>query len=386
MTDLSKTYLPAMESACTSTADLSSITEVVPTTVNWILLAHLQEHAPPQRMPVQNQPFTVGRHSKNTLTVSNGTVSGRHAELILAGNDMLVRDCESTNGTLLNGRRIKDVEVLNDGDILHFGNVMLTVRKDHGQTLDNTAPLEFVSEAIAQVQFDSLLSRPGVEPCFQPIINLVTQQRTGYEVLTRSHMTGLETPAKMFKIAAQRTSEAILSRICRVEGMRAGASLAPDMKLYLNTHPAELNDDALIDSLHDLRERHPLARIVLEVHESAVTSVGYLRTLRAALQSLDMELAYDDFGAGQARLTELIEVPPDILKFDIKLVRGLSSATPAARTTIAGLVRIVKELNVVPLAEGVETQEEARICRDLGFNLAQGFLFGKGEPVQKWIT
>ncbi len=103
------------------------------------------------------------------------------------------------------------------------------------------------------------------------------------------------------------------------------------------------------------------------------------------MNDLSIGLAYDDFGAGQARLTELIEVPPDVLKFDVKLVQGLPTATDARRSTIAGLIRIVKDLDVVPLAEGIETKEEAEICQELGFELAQGYLFGKGEPVKKWI-
>ena len=313
MTDFTKTYLSSLDDACTSDADLATATEVVPTTVSWVLLGHLSENAPPQKIPVQNQPFTIGRHASNTLTVSNGTVSGTHAEIILAGNDLLIRDRKSTNGTLLNGRRIKEVEILKDGDILHFGNVMFTVRQDQKENQAATVMLDFASEAIAQVQFDKLISRPGVEPYFQPVVDLVTLQRAGYEVLSRSQLVGLETPAKMFKIAAQRTSEAALSRVCRLEGMRASTKLDAQMKFYLNTHPAELNEDDLITSLQDLRERHPAANIVLEVHESAVTSVDFLRTLRAALDDLKMELAYDDFGAGQARLTELIEVPPDIL-------------------------------------------------------------------------
>jgi EAL domain-containing protein (putative c-di-GMP-specific phosphodiesterase class I) len=158
------------------------------------------------------------------------------------------------------------------------------------------------------------------------------------------------------------------------------------MHFYLNTHPAELNDQDLIDSLFDLRRRYPSSSIVLEVHESGVTSVDYLRHLRTVLNDLSIGLAYDDFGAGQARLTELIEVPPDVLKFDVKLVQGLPTATDARRSTISGLIRIVKDLNVVPLAEGIETQEEADICRELGFVLAQGYLFGKGEPTAKWIN
>ena len=81
---------------------------------------------------------------------------------------------------------------------------------------------------------------------------------------------------------------------------------------------------------------------------------------------------------------ELIEVPPDILKFDVKFVQGLSCAATSRRTTVASLIGIVKDLNVIPLAEGIETEQAAAICRDLGFELAQGYLFGRAAPADHW--
>lgn len=387
MKEFSDTCLSAFDQVLDAGAPKSGSTQPAADCASvWVLYAHVQDNVSAQRLPIKCQPFTIGRHPDNSLSISNGTVSGYHAEVLTAGEELLIRDLNSTNGTLLNGRRVQTVEPLRDGDILHLGNVMFTVRQENASLQFATVASDAASDAIAQVQFSTLLSRPGIEPYFQPIVNLHSGQRIGFEVLSRSHLIGLETPAKMFKIAAQRTSEAALSRVCRLEGMRVSESLDSGMQFYLNTHPVEVDDEHLIDSLTDLRERHPESKIVLEVHESGVTSVAFLRKLRSVLNDLNMGLAYDDFGAGQARLTELIEVPPDVLKFDVKLVQGLPTSNEARRSTIAGLIRIVKDLNVVPLAEGIETEEEASVCRDLGFELAQGYLFGKGEPAQKWIS
>ncbi|MCA9050813.1 MAG: EAL domain-containing protein [Planctomycetaceae bacterium] len=354
--------------------------------VQWALHGHLSENGTALRTPILSQPFTVGRHPDNSLSICNSTVSGYHAELLLANDSLLVRDRNSTNGTLLNGRRIQTVESLRDGDILHFGNVMFTVQRDHSVAPSETVTADAAGDAIAHVQFNTFLSRPGVEPYFQPIVRMDSQEVIGFEVLSRSHFVGLETPAKMFKVAAERTSEAALSRVCRLEGMRVATKFTDGLDFYLNTHPVELNQSELFDSLNDLRKRYPKQSIVLEVHESGVTSVAFLKSLRSLLNELDFRLAYDDFGAGQARLTELIEVPPDVLKFDVKLIQGLPTASDSRRSTVAGLIRIVRDLNVVPLAEGVETHEEAEICRELGFELAQGYLFGRGEPAAKWLS
>ena len=350
----------------------------------WVLCAQSERGESAKRFVINGQPFTIGRHPDNNLCIANPTVSGQHAELIVAGDQLLIRDHNSTNGTLLNGRPIQTVESLNESDILHFGSVMFILTRAVCQPNTQTMTEDNASEAIAQVQFANLLARPGIQPCYQPIVRLDTTERVGYEILSRSQFIGLETPDKMFRVAAQRTLESELSRVCRLEGMRCSAALGKDFRYYLNTHPEELNRPELIDSLHSLRNLYPDDSITLEVHESGVTSLEYLRELKAVLQDLNMQLAYDDFGSGQARLMELIEVPPHVLKFDVKFVQGLPTASDSRRSTIASLIRIVQDLGVAPLAEGVETEEEAAVCRELGFVLAQGYLFGKGEPASKW--
>lgn len=384
MTRLNETLLSELDDALGLTGETPTV-EPPSTELMWTLCGHLHEHSEAQRIAVKSQPFTVGRHPDNSVCVANSTVSGYHAEILITGDQLLVRDRDSTNGTLLNGRRLQTVEALRDGDILHFGNVMFTIRRESSMAETETVTSDAAGEAIAQVQFNTLIQRPGVDPCFQPIVRLDNHERVGFEVLSRSQFVGLETPAKMFKVAAQRTSEAVLSRVCRIEGMRASHQLDRAMVFYLNTHPVELNDEELFLSLFDLRQKYPDQSIMLEVHESGVTSLDFLRRLREVLTEIGFGLAYDDFGSGRARLTELIEVPPDVLKFDVQLIQGLPTATQARRSTVAGLIRIVKDLNVVPLAEGVETAEEADICRELGFELAQGYLFGKAEPASRWI-
>ena len=64
-------------------------------------------------------------------------------------------------------------------------------------------------------------------------------------------------------------------------------------------------------------------RLILEIHEEAVPDIGLLRQLRDQLAAHGVGLAYDDFGAGQSRLTELAEVPPDYIKLDMRLVRDI---------------------------------------------------------------
>ena len=262
---------------------------------------------------------------------------------------------------------------------------MYTLQSSTDENMSSTITADVSSEALAQVQFDKLLRRPALRPYYQPIIRLTDNACMGFEVLSRSYLLGLETPDKMFRVAATRNVEAQLSQVCRSEGLRIGTSLG-NARFYLNTHPVELQGTELFTSLEQLRSDFPDMQIVLEVHEGAVASSDVLRKVREVTRELKMGLAYDDFGAGQARLKELFEVPPDVLKFDVKFIHGLSFSPPQHRATIQSLIRIVRDLNVVPLAEGVESQEEAEICQELGFELAQGYFFGRPETASHWTT
>ncbi len=80
---------------------------------------------------------------------------------------------------------------------------------------------------------------------------------------------------------------------------------------------------------------------------------------------------------GQSRLVELMEVPPDYVKFDMALIRDIHKASPHKQKTLETLVKMVRNLGVAPLAEGIESHDESAVCTDMGFLFAQGFLFGK---------
>ena len=353
--------------------------------ISWELEWRPVPEASIQRVMLTCSPFTVGRHSDNKLCIPNPTVSGHHAELRLMHHVLFVRDLNSTNGTFVNGERVSGDATVRNSDTVQFGTAVFTVHERCDRTAGVTVSADAEGYALAHMQFDKLLTVPAVIPHFQPIVRLGNNERLGYEVLARSRLAGLESAQSMFQVATQRNREAELSNVLRFEGLQLARVLPPEMQLYLNTHPAELAWPGLLGSLRALRGQHPAARIVLEIHESAATAPDRLVELRGCLQELDIQLAYDDFGAGRSRLMELAEVPPDVLKFDMHLIRGLDQASPERRNVVKTLVELVRGLQVVPLAEGVETVEEAAACRDLGFELAQGYLFGRPADARHWV-
>src|SRR5262245_33998722 len=108
--------------------------------------------------------------------------------------------------------------------------------------------------------------------------------------------------------------------------------------------------------------------------------------LCSLLRDLNIGLAYDDFGAGQARLIELAEARPDYLKFDLKLIHGIDHGPAHRVKLLETLVRMARDLGVVPVAEGIESQGEHQVCKQIGFAVGQGFYYGKAMPATHYKT
>jgi EAL domain-containing protein (putative c-di-GMP-specific phosphodiesterase class I) len=347
----------------------------------WFLSGQFSQASTLRHIPLHSFPFRIGRRTDLSLCLPTPTVSTVHAELLARGDELILRDLNSTNGTYVNGRRIHGEERLKAEDLLHFADLPFRLMQHEADTSSRTQAEDVCDKALALVQFDTLMAERAVVPYFQPIVRIDTLVDIGYEVLGRSRMVGLQTPAAMFRAAAQLNLEVELSRMIRWEAIQISAALPRLPHLFVNTHAEELVRPGLQDSMRACREMHPEQPITLEIHEAAVTSPREMAELRAALNDIQIGLAYDDFGAGQTRLSELVEVPPDYLKFDMSLIRDIHQATSMRQQVLSTLVRMARELGIVTLAEGIENEGEARVCRELGFELAQGFFYGHPAPI-----
>lgn len=361
---------------------IDSSNNTMPAQMAWFLAGEGDTSFTVRNVPLDCSPFRVGRMRESSLYLPYPSVSKIHAELFLKGADWFVRDMGSTNGTFLNGRRIDSDEPLQPRDMLHFANQEFRVGRMKQSNPAETRQEDSTKLIQAACQFDKLFDVGMAIPFYQPIVSLTGAGLIGYEVLGRSLLEGLKNPAEMFKIAAHLKQSGELSRLFRSLGVSTGQSFPGSPNLFLNTHPFELDDPQLLDSMRKLRAEAPTQPLTLEVHESAASSPAQMKALRAALNELDIRLAYDDFGAGQDRLLDLAEVPPDYLKFDARLIRDIHLAAPSRRQMVGVLVRLARELNIAALAEGVESREESEVCQALGFEYAQGFFYGRPAPLE----
>ncbi|MEE9477568.1 MAG: EAL domain-containing protein [Roseateles sp.] len=342
---------------------------------------------------IERLPFSVGRDAGNDLAIESAGLSRRHAELRADEHGgLLIVDLGSTNGTFVNRERLTAPRRLQANDILHFCTAEFRLTHDE---VPATGPLaeppsaltRMVSQNVSQLsqnfvrheaQFLEFLAGRGRAAAAQPIVDAHGGQLRAYELLGRcAHPELPGSPMHLFMMAAALRREAELSAAFRSYGVAALAPKVPGVAVFVNTHPLETFTDEFFESLHGLLALPGSPQLVVEVHESAVVEVERMRELAARLHSIGVKFAYDDFGAGQARLNELAEVPAHVVKFDMGIVRNLHQASERKQRMVRDLVRMVLELGSVPLAEGVEQEAEAEICRDMGFQLIQGYLTGK---------
>jgi len=350
----------------------------------WLLVGKIGSSGESCTKLIDPVPFRVGRRPEASLMVPRTTISGLHAELFTADDRLFVRDLNSTNGTFINGTQISDVSELNEDDVVQFADVAFRVMHSIPKSDSNTASENFCDHALARVQFDKLLREEVITPYFQPIVNLGTGATEGFEVLARSRLIGLETPGRMFAAASDLQMEARLSDLMRRKGVEVSQYFHEIPPIYLNTHPVEFECDTAWEWVSRLRETSPHQKIVIEVHEGAVTDVIGVARFRALLRDYDIGLAFDDFGAGQARIAELASIRPDCLKFDRSIITGLDHADASHQRFVRTLVDAIRDIGVVPLAEGIETLGEQQICTEIGFELAQGYFLGMPQPIETY--
>ena len=131
-------------------------------------------------------------------------------------------------------------------------------------------------------------------------------------------------------------------------------------------------------------EENSTSSMTIELHETTVIPAQETDELKATLNDFNIRLAYDDFSCDQSRQHELLVSPPDILKFDIALIKDVHVTSSRHIKILKMLVQTLTEAGDTPLAEGIECQQEADVCIDLGFQLAQGDHFGRPAPVAHW--
>ena len=230
------------------------------------------------------------------------------------------------------------------------------------------------------------LEREALVPCFQPIMELRTGRLAGFEVLARwKHPDlGLILPENLISLAEQNGLIGQLTNRILSKSFLAAQALSEPLFLAVNISPIQLHYLSLPRQIRDLAEDHgfPLQRLTVEITESAlVNNLDRAQKIAIELREMGCSLALDDFGTGYSSLTHLQALPFSKLKIDRSFVKSMTEKRES-RKIVAAVVGLGHSLDMITVAEGVETKEQADILLWLGCELGQGWLYGRPLPAE----
>lgn len=215
----------------------------------------------------------------------------------------------------------------------------------------------------------------------QPIVDH-SENIVAYEFLLRSNETGVPfQPYNLFETARTTGLHSFLDRAARISAIETSAMWLPKgVKRFVNFLPSSIyNPDFCLSHTFNAIERLSLepTDFVFEVVETErVEDVGHLQSIFQVYRQNGMSVAIDDVGAGYSTLEQMIRLKPDYVKIDRSLIDRCDE-NMAQQQQLSTITDIAHSFGAKVLAEGIERREEFEFCREMGIELAQGYLFGK---------
>jgi EAL domain-containing protein (putative c-di-GMP-specific phosphodiesterase class I) len=260
----------------------------------------------------------------------------------------------------------------------------------HLEETDLSAPLRLVEELRVALEEDQLLLH------FQPKVDLHTGQLCGVEALVRwQHPLRGLLPPDEFLPQAERyglmrrltTAVLVLALDHVVEWQRAGLPTT----VAVNISASNLLDLELPDQIRTLLKVRGLdpATLMLEVTETTLmVDPDRAAELLGRLQAIGVRVSIDDYGTGYSSLARLRELPVNELKLDRSFLVGMTHDARAG-AIVRSSVELAHSLGLTLVAEGIETEEDQQVLRELSCDLGQGYHLARPMPADElmaWVA
>lgn len=239
--------------------------------------------------------------------------------------------------------------------------------------------LSRLKEIIAQRQLNAL---------FQPVINMQRGEMVGYEGLIRGPSDSpLHSPMNLFKVARANNLSVEVEHMCRRVVLERFAELQLPGKLFLNVSPEMLlqphaRHGETLGYIHEVGI-HP-DRVIIELTENQPTyDYDLLREAVMHYRGMGFQIAIDDLGEGFSSLRLWSELRPEYVKIDMHFVQGINH-DPVKLQFVRSIQEIAEQSGSVVIAEGIETQTELLLIRDLGIAYGQGYHIARPHAQPGW--
>ena len=214
---------------------------------------------------------------------------------------------------------------------------------------------------------------------FQPIVNIADGNVFAQEALVR----GIQGQgAGHILQSVSDTNRYAFDQSCRVKAIELAAELKiadAGSLLSINFLPNAIYEPRACIRLTlttAMQYGFPLKRIMFEFTETEKLDTQHLLNILRTYRSMGFLTAIDDFGAGYAGLGLLSKFQPDIVKIDMDLIRGIDNDR-VKRTILGPTLKMLKDLEIQVVCEGIETFGELDVLRDMGVELMQGYFLAR---------
>ena len=227
----------------------------------------------------------------------------------------------------------------------------------------------------------------------QPIVDLKTLKICGSEALIRwkSPEKGLISPGIFIDLLENSALIIPVGFWIIEECFQQSKIIAqkyPDQKfsMSINISARQLSNSSFIDTLKMLIQKHGInpKDFKLEVTERVFIEGGSVIEFLNKCHALGFEISLDDFGTGFSSLQYLSRLPIDFIKIDRSFVMNILG-DDKTKAIVSAIIYLSKKLNMQVIAEGIETEAEFKIMKELGANFAQGYLFSKPVELTKLL-
>lgn len=239
------------------------------------------------------------------------------------------------------------------------------------------------------------IERQELRLLYQPIVSLENAKIIGAEALVRwQHPEhGLLPPAQFISLAEESgliipLGEWVLrqtvKQLSQWSSIKAELSGAP-LRVFVNVSARQLADDGIASLVDVILRENSLSpsQLTLELTESSlIDDISERAAALGRLEALGLRLALDDFGTGYSSLSYLRRLPFHFLKLDRSFVVGLGTTSTDLQIA-AAVIKMARALELIVVAEGVETEAQVACLRRLGCQLAQGYYFSQPMPPEE---
>jgi diguanylate cyclase (GGDEF)-like protein/PAS domain S-box-containing protein len=227
---------------------------------------------------------------------------------------------------------------------------------------------------------------------YQPVIELRTGEISGVEALLRWNHPhrGMVAPLEFIPLAEETglivpIGQWVLEEACtRAVELQGRYPMREPLHMAVNLSARQLQRPEIVAEVAEVVRRTGLdpEHLILEITESVMMADIELSLQRLTeLKSLGVKLAVDDFGTGYSSLNYIQQFPVDILKVDKSFIDAFNTADTRKSALTATIIKLAEDLDLRPVAEGIERADQLEKLLDLRCDLGQGFYFARPLPL-----